>query len=358
MFDRQSAGASCSLARWGLGWRLLALLVALSILQATANACSIDSPSAEPNQDSAGIAARGAFVVWATGRGIGYRELTSSMREQLEDGATVRLDVTVRTDVSQIWRRVTIDVPVQRNEDGAWIYPETALIDRLVLSAISATAVAGEPGSATRAPATATPRPTPSATTVPTVVRATLPPPTGEIVYTSDWSQGSDGWIGTLDWNAIDARLVNDGSRGSRDPWIEAPIHVDPSMAMTIEFQAEILATEFGSFGLVARAGGFGWFEFGVRSDPEDEGGVVAMMAVAERQNARFVEKELLAVPRSLSPGPHLYRAEFGNGVARFFIDGEKVGEFPERQFVLGEFMGLWAELTHVEVHTFRVTIP
>ena len=325
------------------------------------SACSSDaagqasSPESLPPDPEA--AARAAFVAWSVARGVEYRELTTSTLDIQPERARVELRVAVRPARSEDWHRLRLDIPVPAGEDDEWLPPSVTALDRLAraeLAAIDLTASRSIQDSTPTSPPNATAEPVPPATRPPMP-----PPPEGTVIYESDWTQGLDGWIGTPDWTARDGMLVNDGSRASRDPWIEAPVHVDPWQDMVVEFQAEVKAQGYASYGLIARAGSAGWFHFGVRWDPGvGEGGAhLAALGYNVRRDTRMEREELSATRRDLAPGPHAFRAEFIDGEATFYVDGQKVGELPEGDFQPGEYLGLWAELTPLEVHYFRVTL-
>jgi hypothetical protein len=179
------------------------------------------------------------------------------------------------------------------------------------------------------------------------------------VIYESNWTSGLDGWIGTPDWQAGAAALLNDGSREGDDPWIEAPVQVDPAQSMVIELNVDIQADRFGSFGLVARAGQAGWFQFGARWERTRDGNeqAVAFMGAAIRQEIAREPFEFESVPYPLSPGPHWYRAEFSDGGVRFLIDGVEIGYVSDGEFVYGEYIGLWSDRTPLVVRYFRVTL-
>jgi len=298
-----------------------------------------------------------AFVAWSLMRGIEYRELDSTTLDVRPDRARVELRAVVRLDPADEWRRLRFEVPVPADGEGRWLPPPAEAVDRLARAELAAIDL-----SASRSIQDPTPTPQPTATEEPTppAPRPELPPPPeGTVIYESDWTQGLDGWIGTPDWTARDGMLVNDGNRASRDPWIEAPVRVEPWQDMIVEFQAEVKAQGYASYGLIARAGSAGWFNFGVRWDPGVGEGGAHMAALGQnvRRATRMEREELFAVRRDLAPGPHVFRAEFIAGEASFFIDGQKVGELPEGAFQPGEYLGLWAELTPLEVRYFRVTL-
>ncbi len=323
-------------------------------------ACGGDAAEGPDAAEVAASAARGGFIAWTTSRNLDVRDIQTDTQTIRSDGADVRLTAETRGGLANPWMPLDITVPVSRNADNAWLVPSTQVIDRLVDSARAATSVEPAPTetlpTATSMPAPPPATPTPAPPEIP-------PPPDGTVIYLSDWSTGIDGWIGASDWSVESGYLVNDGSQLGRDPWLEAPAQVQPWQSMVVEFQAEVLADSYGSFGLVARAGGAGWNELGLRwqateSDIEEsaENAVVSLGATLRRSTQRVTE-EWFASPIALAPGPHLYRFEFTGDEISMFIDGVEVGEIEDGSFAAGEFLGLWSEQTPLRVGWFRVTV-
>lgn len=153
--------------------------------------------------------------------------------------------------------------------------------------------------------------------------------------------------------------LLNDGSRQGREPWIEAPVQVDPWKDMIVEFQILPLADGFGSFGLIARGSDSGWFELGVRQQEDEVGSgtPVVTLGANVRRSAQRIQEEWFTNPVTLTPDPHLFRFEFIAGEISMFIDGAEVGEIQDGTFATGEFIGLWSERTPLQVQFFRVTV-
>ena len=270
---------------------------------------------------------------------------------------TVRVFASVRESPADPWEPVDFRIPVARAESGVWLLPPSSAIDRLVSASVTAEGVAN--ASLPVVEPTPTDTLPPSNQAEPTPTAPPPPSPPGVVVYLSDWSNGLDGWIGTPDWSQSGGALVNDGSRESVDPWIEAPVVVEAWRSMTVEFEAEIAPGSFGSFGLVSRAGNAGWYRFGIRWEDADRGSgrPVAFIGESIRLQARRSEEEIVSSAVRLSPGFHYYRIEFEAGTATYFVDGERVGSVDEGSFMLGEFLGMWDSSTELVVRFFRVTV-
>lgn len=337
------------------------LAAATAVVLALATSCGeSESDSDETSIDNPERAARGAVVLWKLSRGVELRDVNTRTLDVQGHRADIQLEAEVRASPAEGWRKIAVTIPVRRDESAAWQIPPPSVVDRLVNAADIATTVA----TASVTPATLPsepPDPTQSSERSPTPGELPTPPqpPEGVVAYQSDWTNGMDGWIGARDWWADAGWLVNDGTRPSRDPWIEAPVQVDPWQAMVIEFEAEVPQSDFGSFGLVARASDAGWYEFGIRWEDFERGTgtPVVTLGASIRQETRRVHEELLAERKHLGRGPHLFRAEFRDGIARFFVDGEEVGAVNEGAFHPGEFLGLWSERTPLKVSFFRVTL-
>lgn len=327
------------------------LVMAASCMDSVSDAASVDDPE---------DAARGAFVLWRVSRGVQTRDVSTLTVAVQGDRADVELRAELRDSPAERWRDLAITIPVRRDSSGDWQVTPLSVVDRLVQAAGMATEVAS-----TGATPEAVPTWTPEATQVsepsstPGQPSTPPPPPEGVVVYQSDWTQGMDGWIGARDWKVNAGWLENDGTRPSRDPWIEAPVQVDPWQAMVVEFEAEAPQAGYGSFGLVARASDAGWYEFGIRWEDFERGTgtPVVTLGASIRQETRRVQEELLAERKHLAPGAHLFRAEFRDGIARFFVDGEEVGAVTEGAFHPGPFLGLWSQRTPLKVSFFRVTL-
>lgn len=326
-----------------------------------APACG-ESPEGADAGEVAASAAHSALIAWATSRGIEIRGVDVSTDVVTSDGANVRITAEARDTPSAAWEPMDLVVQVSRNESNGWIVPSTQVIARLVDASRAADSAGTERSAPTFEPTLATTpsMPTPSPTSTPPEIP---PPPEGQVVYESDWSGGMGGWIGTPDWEVAGGHLVNDGSRMSLDPWLEAPVQIEPWQSMIVEFGAEVLASEYGSFGLVARAGEAGWLRLGMRwqapgGEVQQERGtsVVSLGATIRRSTQRSPE-EWFASPVDLAPGPHNFRFEFVDGGISMFIDGVEVGEIEDGTFAAGQFLGLWSERTPLEIWYFRVTI-
>lgn len=330
---------------------ILMIAMAASCVTTRSNADSDDEPEA---------AARAGLMDWGASRSVQLRDVSASVRSIEANRATTHIEAEMRVSPSPSWQPIAVTVPVQRDRSGGWQPPSPAVIDRFVHAARVATAVVAEDASPTLVP---TPtngesRPAPTATAVSTP-RPPPPPPEGVVVYQSDWSGGVDGWIGSPDWQAVNGRLVNDGTRSTRDLWIEAPVRVEPWQAMVIEFEIDAPDNNYGSFGLVARASDAGWYQFGVRWEDFERGSgtPVVTLGASIRQETRRVREEFVALRWPLTSGPHFFRAEFRDGEAGFFVDDREAGSIAEGIFVPGEFIGLWSERTQLEVLFFRVTL-
>jgi len=343
----------------------LYLLQALLLAATTAAVLALASSCRGSESDAASIdnperAARGAFVLWGLSRGFEVRDVTTRTLDVQGDRADVQLEAELRASPSEDWRELAITIPVRRDLPDDWQITPATVVDRLVHAADMASSVATA-SAPPAAESSETPDPTQSPVPSPTPdeLPTPPPPPEGVVAYQSDWTNGMDGWIGARDWRVDAGWLVNDGTRPSRDPWIEAPVQVDPWQAMVIEFEVEAPQADFGSFGLVARASDAGWYEFGIRWEDVEQGTgtPVVTLGASIRQETRRVQEEMLAERKHLGPGSHLFRAEFRDGIARFFVDGEEVGAVTEGAFHPGEFLGLWSERTPLKVSFFRVTL-
>ncbi|CAN5800613.1 hypothetical protein BH23CHL2_BH23CHL2_17610 [soil metagenome] len=326
------------------------IAMATSCVESRSNAVPDDEPEA---------VARAGFMVWGASRGVQLRDISASVSSIETNRATTHIEAEMRALPSASWRQITVTVPVQRDRSGAWQSPSPAVIDRLVHAASVATAVVAEDASPTLVPTPTNEVPRASQTPSPGPPPPPPPPLPEGVVYQSDWSGGIDGWIGSPDWQAVNGRLVNDGTRSTRDLWIEAPVQVDPWQAMVIEFKIEAPDNDYGSFGLVARASDAGWYQFGVRWEDFERGSGVPVVTLGAsiRQETRRVREEFVTLRWPLTSGPHLFRAEFRDGEARFFVDGREAGSISEGIFVPGEFIGLWSERTPLQVLFFRVTL-
>ena len=302
-------------------------------------------------------AARGAVRVWAVRHGLHLGTLDVTTVDIFDSRATVRVTATVRPSRSADWETLDLIVPVSRNAENGWTVPSTAVIDRLVVASRTASALENAPALTPTPASTITPTPIPP-TATPEPLR-TPPPPAGDIVYESDWSGGMDGWIGTPDWEVAGGYLVNDGTRASREPWLEAPVQVEPWQAMIVEVVIEVQGTEYGSFGLVARGGQAGWLQLGMRWQEveRDNGSSAVTLGATIRRSTQRVQEEWFTHPHPLTPGPHVYRFEFIDGAVSMLIDGVEVGEIEDHTFAMGAFIGLWSERTPLEVGFFRVTL-
>jgi hypothetical protein len=341
--------------------RFVRAMVGTMALALVLSACADSSPGLQ-SDEAAEIAARVAVTAWGFSRGVDVRDIDAVVLTIFDDGADVRVTSELYFAQSDALEDLQFVVPVSREEQNRWVVPSVIVIDRLVASARTSNAVRRASLATLTIPiqTPVPPSPSPSPAPSPTPeLPAIPPPPEGTVAYESDWSDGIDGWIGASDWQVADSMLLNDGSRQGREPWIEAPVQVDPWKDMIVEFQILPLADGFGSFGLIARGSDSGWFELGVRQQEDEVGSgtPVVTLGANVRRSAQRIQEEWFTNPVTLTPDPHLFRFEFIAGEISMFIDGAEVGEIQDGTFATGEFIGLWSERTPLQVQFFRVTV-
>jgi murein DD-endopeptidase MepM/ murein hydrolase activator NlpD len=89
--------------------------------------------------------------------------------------------------------------------------------------------------------------------TVPNTCPGSAPPqptatPSMRILYQADWSQGTDGWMGSPDWQAQNGAFINDGSNGASlvtAPSILVPFDMTNYPDFIIEAQIQVMNQGF-----------------------------------------------------------------------------------------------------------------
>lgn len=116
--------------------------------------------------------------------------------------------------------------------------------------------------------------PVPTRTPLPTLTpTATLCPP-GCVLYETSWSDDSESWPKTGDWQTISGMLVNNGSNEDAGSWIAAPYELNAITNYAVEADIEVVRTtphgpacRAASYGIVSRAEGGGAYWLGVKYD-------------------------------------------------------------------------------------------
>lgn len=197
--------------------------------------------------------------------------------------------------------------------------------------------------SATRA-ATATIRPTPSAT------------PISDILYQANWTAGLAGWTGDASWSATGGTLVNNGGVGPvAGVFVAAPYH-PPTPDYAVE--ADIQFTGSGGYvGVFARC----TTSCGSDAATTAYFGIVS----ASTQKARIVvdvngTAKFYDTPYSPDTQRHVYRLECKGNHLTFLVDGHE--EVPENAafqtdntIPMGGEVGLAANAANVTVYRFTV---
>jgi hypothetical protein len=220
-----------------------------------------------------------------------------------------------------------------------------------------------QPDQGTTSLPTSTPTPNPCASK----------PGAGTILYQSDWSQDTNGWVGPGDWAATNGMLVNNGNG---NPPIFAPYHPGDNCVSDYAVEAKITAIRYNSdrqasFGLVVRAtDNGGGYTFSICAEIKYAFGATVGSCANNNDGSDEYDALLLVgqqfpdggtVPGKVGFKPHfnighIYRIEVQGDQISAFIDGNRIiGPVTDNSTLSGGQVGIWSTDCQINVNSFKV---
>lgn len=234
------------------------------------------------------------------------------------------------------------------------------LITALIVSQARGTAGVLQLGGTTSARTSPTATDTPTDTPTPTVTPAPLPtssptpkPAPGAVLYSADWSNGSNGWALSSDWKVLNSVLLNDGTGGLSGPSAMPPyvpgqadyaiqarvtIDQDPSRGGALDFQANVMEW-------VRDNNGRGYC-FRVGSGSQAGSSICKDNKFNHIADASF---------RTTTGQTHTYRLEVHGNQLRALVDGGVILQGSDNSYLSPGQVGLAVEGFQLEVSSFQV---
>jgi hypothetical protein len=199
-------------------------------------------------------------------------------------------------------------------------------------------------------------RPTPVPAVIPTQPSAspTLTSPSPETVLCNvDLSKGIDGWSGSTDWRALNNMLINDGtnSADNADSVVLAPCQLNTanySVVATIEY-----LRGGNGFGILARGGGGNGYKAWIGAQG------LAAIGLASQSPPDDLTGDSLVVQDNyqVDTAWHTYRFDLKENTLTFFIDGQKILNTLDNQYLNSGSVGLVVNGgSEIDVKSFQVT--
>ena len=198
-------------------------------------------------------------------------------------------------------------------------------------------------------------------------------PVPGTVLYQSNWSQDTNGWIGPGDWATTNGMLVNDGNG---NPPIFAPYHPGDNCITNYAVEAKITAIKYNSdrqasFGLVVRGtDNGGGYTFSICAEVKYAFGAT-VGSCANNNDGSDEYDALLLVGQQFPDGgavlgkvgfkphfniQHTYRVEVWGDQISAFIDGNRViGPVTDNTTLVGGQVGLWSTDCQINVSSVEV---
>lgn len=196
---------------------------------------------------------------------------------------------------------------------------------------------------------TTTPSPTdtstPTSTVTPTPTFANTPIPSNTLLYTSDWSNGFDGWNGDSEWKVSNGMLLSDGNSGNgNNGLINCPYQV-PVGDYAIEAQIQtITASNYynsGTFIFLRGDGSGGGYYIGIGNGS----------AVIENTNNNTINSKSY----NLDTNWHTYRVEARSNGLALYMDGHLYVSAEDNNYITGGQIGLNTPYVQTNVRSFKV---
>jgi hypothetical protein len=220
-------------------------------------------------------------------------------------------------------------------------------------------------------PSSPTPLPTPTAT--PTPNPCSSKPNSGTVLYRADWSQDTNGWVGSGDWTALNGMLV---TAGNGNPPIFAPYHPGDNCITDYAVVATITRIKYnnntqGSFGLVVRAAanGGGYTLSICAKQLYAFGAIVG--SCADDSDGNNTYEALLLVGQNFPDGgtvlgsvgfkpiqntQYTYRIEVKGNTIAVFINGNRIiSPVTDNTYLSGGQVGIWSTDCQINVNSFEV---
>lgn len=172
-----------------------------------------------------------------------------------------------------------------------------------------------------------------------------VPPPPGTLLYQADWSTGSAGWGGSVDWKILNGMLINDGTVG--ESLIAAPYEaLTPDYAIEVSLQR----VRGDRFGIVIR-------------QTERQTERVGYRAWLERccpYNGWYISTQggdQIAGGKGFDAGTiwHTYRFEARGNALHLIVDGAPFLDAIDNRYLTGTHMSLVSNGTQINVRSFRI---
>jgi len=201
--------------------------------------------------------------------------------------------------------------------------------------------------------------------TVSTSITPTREPQAGAVLYEADWSQGMNGWTGSLDWKTVNGMLVNDGTgQFPKSGLIKSPFQPDnANYAVEAEIQAIDSSNTSGGcaarFGIIVRAQQqqeqlAGYLAGHTSSNCSDSGSTIAIASWESSADLRNISP--LVIGRFAKDTDwHKYRVEVQGDTIRLIIDDLFVLGTADIRFLAPGLIALWSDSTAINVRSFKV---
>ena len=186
-------------------------------------------------------------------------------------------------------------------------------------------------------------------------------PPTEDILYEANWTDGLHGWVGGPDWNVANGLLVGDGHSCSGED-ITAPLQTAAVSDFAIEADVRVTHVNDAAFGCKC---------FGIAGRCSENGGQLSdifvniLLAGCDEQPDQRVAKLALVikgryvplVTTLFDPGFdwHTYRLELKGSEIHLFLDGDVLAIAKDHRIRSGEHIRMWSHGVQIRVRSLKV---
>jgi hypothetical protein len=170
-------------------------------------------------------------------------------------------------------------------------------------------------------------------------------------LYTENWSQGFDGWVGTSDWSVVNGMLHNDGTDTTGNaPTIIAPYQVTGRSDYAVEVRMQVLAGGNCFDVTTLRASGPVNAWQGYKEVICSNYAQIIVGAITGGSSDHLAQVEFY-------PGAlwHLYRFEVQGTTLSLAIDGKVVLTVTDGRYTSGGQLGFKSSVTQLNISSFQV---